>query len=218
MQLIVACVRTGDKYSMDYVLKLRNMVARNLLRAPYEFICLTDRPDRCDATSFIDITALELPGWWGKMALFEPAWRKGRKVLYLDLDTVVCGNLEPLTAPNGELAILQSPVRLAGNFNYPCAYNSSVMVIGSGMASFVWTAFEKRAALLMAKHDRYGDQAAIEELCQHAPHLQRLMPEGFFLNYRDLTMHKPKAAAVVNFAGTHKPHNCDIPWIVEAWK
>jgi hypothetical protein len=213
--VIVACVRTGGLYPFHYVTKLRNMVARHM-RVPYTFYCLTDQPERCEGVSFIDVSRIGLPGWWAKCILFEPAWRGQSQVIYLDLDTVLIGDISQLADVPGEFAICDNFARLAG-VAYPCKYNSSVMVIGAGRAAFIWHRFEKRIEYYITKHSRYGDQMVIEELYPQAAILQRLMPKGFFFNYRNLTMTKPKDAAVVNFGGSHKPHNCDIPWVKEAW-
>lgn len=214
--LIVACVRTGAVYSFDYVTRLRNMVARHL-SLPYVFVCLTDQNDRCEGAVFVDVREIALPGWWAKMILFEPAWRGQSQIIFLDLDTVVVGELSPLAGVPHEFAILESPVRLAGGRSYPCRYNSSVMVIGAGRCTHVWSRFDKDRHNWMADHATYGDQKVIEELYPDAPILNNLMPKGFFCNYRHLTMHPPQAA-VVNFGGRHKPHNCEIPWVQEAWR
>ena len=209
--MIVACVRTGIVYPFEYVTKLRNMVMRHM-RGDYRIVCLTDQPERCELVDFVDIRALDLNGWWGKMALFEPAWRDGSQIIFLDLDTVIIGDLSPLGDVAHEFAILASPV----GGSYPCKYNSSVMVIGRNRCAFIWTKFDKGRDYLIARHATYGDQKVIEELYPDAAILQERMPKGFFCNYRHLTMHQP-LASVVNFGGSHKPHNCSIPWVQQAW-
>jgi len=215
--MIVACVRTGTVYPFEYVTKFRNMVRRHL-SGEYTIACMTDQPERCEGVEFIDISVVGLHGWWGKMLLFEPLWRDRKKIIYIDLDTVLIGSLDPLADVPGEFSICESFTRLAGNVEYPCHYNSSVMVIGGGMASFVWSRFDASRDALMRKHDRYGDQACIEELYPRAVFLQRLVPKGFFLNYRHLTNHKPPAAAMINFGGARKPHNCPIEWVQREWQ
>jgi len=214
--LIVACVRTGTAYGMEYVVRLRNMVARHLARQ-HSIICLTDQEDRCEGVAFIDISQIGLTGWWAKLTLFAPEWRDTRKVVYLDLDTVVIDSLLPLANVAGEFAITENYTRKAVNPAYPCKYNSSVMVIGGGQTSFVWRRFEAKRAEILSRHARYGDQAAIEELYPAAPYLQMLLPAEYFCNYRNLTNHPPKRAAIINFGGRHKPHNCLIPWVQQAW-
>jgi hypothetical protein len=214
---IVACVRTGLKFPFTYVERLRNMVARHM-RPPYEFVCLTDQRERCDRAVFIDVREIGLVGWWAKFVLFEPAWRGRSQIIYFDLDTVLVGDVTQLASVPDEFAILESPVRVRGNYNYPCKYNSSVMVIGAGRCTHIWEHFDKKRSPLMLKHDRYGDQAAIEEIYPDAGILNRLMPKGFFLNYRDLAGHQPKEASVINFGGSFKPHNCPIAWVQREWQ
>jgi hypothetical protein len=199
-----------------YVTKLRNMVARHM-SLPYTFVCLTDQPDRCDGAIFIDVKTIGLVGWWAKLVLFEPTWRESSQIIYIDLDTVIIGDLAPLQDVPDEFAILESPVRAHGNLAYPCKYNSSVMVIGPGRCAFMWEKFDKLRSRLMLAHDRYGDQAVIQELYPDAAILNKRMPQGFFLNYRDLTAHKPEGASVVNFGGSHRPHSCPIAWVQSAW-
>jgi len=217
MSAIVACVRTGTKFGFEYVIKLRNMLQRHLIKRDYRVVCFTDQPERCEWVDFIDVSAVGLKGWWAKMILFEPAWRGGSQIIYFDLDTVIIGDLTPLLGVPDEFAILESPVRRAGNPSYPCRFNSSVMTISGGRCAFMWERFDKRRSQLMLAHDRYGDQAAIETLYPDAAILNRRMPKGFFCNYRDLTMIPPKDTSVINFGGPNKPHVCQIPWVQAAW-
>jgi hypothetical protein len=214
---IVAIVRTGEKFSFDYVERMRNMVARHMHR-DYELVCLTDQPERCDDVGFVDIGALNLPGWWAKMALFAPEWRGRHRVVYLDLDTVIIRDVSELVDVPGEFSTCENFTRLAGNHAYPCRYNSSVMVIGGGMASYIWTTFDRERVAYMTESDPYGDQRAIELIVPDAPFLQSLVRPNFFLNYRNLTAHKPAHAAVINFGGRNKPHACDIGWVQEEWR
>jgi hypothetical protein len=164
--VIYAMVRTSEPFGS--VTELRDGIMRHA-RQPYGIVCLTDQPERCEGVEFIDITGAGLPGPWAKMLVFEKTWRGRSRIVYLGLDVEVAGDLAPLQAVPGEFAICG---RLDGR------YNSSVMVIGAGMASFVWERFEKQSALLMAEG---GDaQAVIEMLYPDAPLLQRFVPKGFF--------------------------------------
>lgn len=214
--MIVACVRTGSEYGFDYVIKLRNMIRRHLSR-DHEMVCMTDQPERCDDVTFIDVVEAGLPGWWNKMLLFEPTWRGRSKVVYFHLDNILINDVTPLADAPGEFSILENPARRAG-LDYPCKYSSSVMVIGGGQCGFIWSRFDHRRDWYIERSWRYGDQKAIELLYPEALFLQALMPRDFFCNYRDLTMHPPKHAAVINFGGSHKPQVCAIPWVQEAWQ
>jgi hypothetical protein len=207
--LIVACVRTGTAFDFGHVTKMRNMVARHMQR-PYELVCLTDQSERCDGVTFIDIEQIGLKSSWAKMVLFAPEWRGRSKVVYFDLDSILINDVTPLADAAGEFSILQNPA--------PCKYNSSVMVIGGGQCAFVWSRFDRRRDWYIERCGRYGHQKAIELLYPEALFLQPMMPRDFFCNYRDLTMNRPKHAAVINFGGGHKPQACPIPWVQEAWQ
>lgn len=134
-ELIIACIRTGARVPFDRVTTLRNAVARNLDR-PYTMVCLTDQPERCPGVAFVDISAMRLTGWWTRMALFEPQWRAGAKVVSLAFDAAIIGDIAPLTDVPGEFAICHSETPDGG-------YNPNVMVLGKLLGNFVWHGFER---------------------------------------------------------------------------
>jgi hypothetical protein len=214
--MIVACVRTGTKYGPEYVMRLEAAVARHL-RQPYQFVCLTDRPQELPLVTCIDISRHGLDGWWGKMALFEFAAKRRERVVYFDLDTVVVGDLSPLALIGAEFGICGSFTRAAGHLDWPCRYGSCVMTLAPGFGAEIWQAFAAARTDLMMRAGRYGDQWAIELLWPAATILQDCLPEGFFLGYRDLTEARPEGCSLVIFAGRSKPHTCDHQWIVDAW-
>lgn len=87
--LTVWCVKIGTKYSDADVLMLRAQVKKHL-SVPHNFWCLSDR-----ITPVSTIVAKDAwPGWWSKLAVFRFAGEG--KHLYLDLDSVVVRDLEPL--------------------------------------------------------------------------------------------------------------------------
>lgn len=220
--MIVACVRTGDKYSVDYVTRLQAAVSRHM-PVDYRFVCLTDKPSAlASVCETIDISMLYLPGWWGKMALFKPDWRRGEDVVYLDLDTVVIGSLFPLAALTVDFGICANFTRAAGHTDWPCRYGSCVMKIGAGtLIHHVWDMFDYDRGVWMEKFKKTGDQHLIENALPDATLLQEVLPAGFFLGYRDLASHldaPPLGCSLVVFAGSHKPDNSKMPWVRAAWE
>lgn len=214
--MIIACVRTGTKYPVDYVYRLKAMVERHL-KVFHKFICITDRPNELKGIEVIDITALNLPGWWGKMYLFELFWRAGEKVIYFDLDTVICNDIKPLTDLEIEFGICANFTRAYGIKEWPCKYGSCVMVLGKDLDCYIWDIFCKNKETIIRSVGQYGDQSAIEQIAPDATLLQDVLPKGFFIGYRELKDFKPPATSVVVFAGTHKPDNCNEEWIRKEW-
>lgn len=211
--LTVCCVWQGDKYPLEYVERLRNMVRRHL-PIPHRFVCYTDRPERLPGIEYVTTGHAGLPGWWGKIAVFAPMFN-GRR-LYFDLDTVIVGDLTPLAEWSGRFAICANFTRWSGHRTYPCRYGSCVMSFGPGFSWSAWESLYHERESFM-RTCRYGDQEAIEAVVPDATLLQDVMPAGFFLGYRALTAVRPEGCAVVVFAGSHKPHDCPHQWIREAW-
>jgi hypothetical protein len=97
MRLTVVCVLWMGEfldrhYSPDWVLRLRDQVAAHLPQ-PHRFVCLSN----------VDVPGVETlplqhgwPGWWSQVEMFEAARDLGDRVLYLDLDVFVTGDLTPI--------------------------------------------------------------------------------------------------------------------------
>jgi hypothetical protein len=153
-------VRNSARPRIGRVIDLRDMVEEHLQRE-YQMICLTDQPERCMDVGFVDISAMGLGSSWGRMALFEPLWREGSKVICFDLATIIVGDITPLADVPGEFAQYRS-----------------VMVIGQMMGDFIWKAFEQRRDELVQEFG--SDQECIRALYHDAPSLQRFVPKKFF--------------------------------------
>jgi hypothetical protein len=101
--------RTGGDYDLIYVKCLVAGIRRSL-SLPHKIVCLTDaQPEHLRACELDEVIPLSYswPGWWAKMELF----RLPGPLLYLDLDTVVVGNIDPLvewvTQPENFLLMLR---------------------------------------------------------------------------------------------------------------
>lgn len=217
MDLItIACVNVGSKYPRHYVDILRRSVKHHLTKE-HRFVCLTDNARHYPEIDTVDITSLNLPRWWSKMALFCPEIRGAGRVLYLDLDMVVCGDLAPLLEVENEFAICENFTRLGGNSIWPCLYGSCAMVFQNGWGLNIWNQFWNDRHALMDECAATGDQMAIQMLHPHAALLQPLLPANFFLHYRDLGPEQPEGTSVVVFGGRRNPDNCDIEWVRSHW-
>jgi len=195
--IVFACVKAGTKYDPEYVNILADMVARNCEK-PYVFCCLTD--DRGGLGD--DITAIDLPpgltGWWNKVALFKPGMFPPKsRIVYLDLDVIVCGPLEPLIDHPG----IASDWLQGG-------YNSSVMVWNEGEHDGVWHLYTPLAASFM-----HGDQDWIEQVSKWPS-----LPSDWIVSYR---LHAqewpPEGAMIVAFHGEPKPHEISSGWVRDMW-
>lgn len=150
----VLCVRFGNRYGVQYVEKLRNMVERHL-SIPYEFVCLTDdnRPIR-GVRSIVQKNAGYQKGWWHKVHMFDPSLDISGRILYFDLDVIIHGKIDKLLTVYKDkfLGIQDFNRKFHPNWQY---LNSSVMVWNHREQSHIWTEFKKnpQAAMKMP-----GDQ------------------------------------------------------------
>ncbi|KAG5191748.1 hypothetical protein JKP88DRAFT_154041, partial [Tribonema minus] len=229
----VACVKWGSKYGSAYVNRLARAVAAHLASPPHEFICFTDDAAGIDArrvrTEPLPSEARRLRGWWQKASLFSPQAAQvfaGRRVLYLDLDTVIVGGIgEAVALCSSAFATLSA--RGMANERRTCGYNSSVMAWQSpppppraadrrGELEGIYT-FLVGAAGAVATVTRKFDHW-LEMCVEGAVLLQDALPCGYIAEYRSMLPgdSAPCGARIVTFPLQPKPHECG-GWVRDAW-
>jgi hypothetical protein len=169
---VVCVLRKGGKVGYDslWVEKLQSAVARNLT-LPYKFICLSDCEVPCDRIP-LEING---DGFWAKLQLFKPKLFDG-PVLYLDLDTVICGNIDDiinsLTHENFVMWLEKDK-----------QIHSSAMMWWQGDYSYLWELYLSKPLLywkdLYRSPPLYGDQALISENTNHKI-FSDLVPDKWF--------------------------------------
>jgi hypothetical protein len=153
-KVTVLCVKFGTKYGINYVERLRNMVARHMT-VPYEFACLTDDPTPITGVRIIlQRSSGYLKPWWHKVHMFDPTLDIQGRILYVDLDVVICNNLDKLVSGmNNEFMGIQDFNRkFHANWRM---LNSSVMSWRHGTQSDIWHKFVANPAQAQRLH---GDQ------------------------------------------------------------
>lgn len=190
----VACVRVGQKYTADDVLRLRDGVARNL-SLPYEFVCISDTPIKGVKCIGADPS---LPGWWQKLMLFKPGVLSG-EALYFDLDTIITGDLTRAVEWQG--------FGIISDWWTPM-FNSSVMRL-TGNEWHVWEKFQPRFMQFVR-----GDQDYITGVMPGA----NTFPPDWFASYKESKCFAapPPGAMAVLFHGLPKPAQCG-GWVAEVW-
>lgn len=218
LTIVCVWVKGHVPYGPEYVVKLRNMVARHTPRA-HEFVCLTDRPKQLPRD--IQTRPLLAPAgwfaWWQKLELWNPAYHFCGRMIYLDLDTLVVGDLGELAdqpahlifAPPGGTFVPKDGRRVVARFNTSC-----IVWNGGEYASFHRYWLEYRASIVA---NYWGDQDLLGEL---APPGVRAMPAEWFPRISALKMPPwPSDAKVILFKKP-KPHQAleQWPWVKDWWK
>jgi len=174
--LTVVCVLSGGSYDDSHVKRLRQQLIGRISE-PFSFYCLNDSP---------------YEGWWAKISLFEPGRFKGR-ILYLDLDVSIVGNLD-------EIVNFPAPFGSIRDWLNPNTINSSVMVWDAGYADLIYKQFKYE------ERDRWpgGDQHFISA---NFLSIAKFPPEwcvSYKYHVRE-TGKVPKGAKVVVYHGQPKP-------------
>ena len=187
--LTVACVlKKSDEYDTDYVDMLRGGLSRHLKKF-----------------DFMHITGSQWPGWWCKMELFRPSVKGD--FLYLDLDTVVVGDLSDIIARK-KLTVLR-------DFNVPDRMASGVMFIPEDERPPIWTAWIHDPKGHVAKWGGHGDGGFLSQFWHDkADRWQDVLP-GQIVSYKNHVRGKgvPRNARLVCFHGRPRPR--DVNWKVE---
>lgn len=205
--LTVRCVKWGQKYGPEWVVRLRNMVAVHL-PVEHEFVCHTDAP--VDGVKCEPLPS-DLPSWWAKLGLF----RLTGENLYFDLDVVIRGDLTKFLKPGtGKLWALDdfsyslvrpkmgldpASIKLLGGSG---TCNSSIMYWEGDAPLKAWDSFTRDVM------DRlHGDQNWITQVLW--PHSLALYEPGLACSYKYHVQRDDDHGAVVVFHGD--PKVCDLP-------
>jgi len=248
MERTVLCMKWGDLYGPDYVNVLYRAV-RAHLQGDFRFVCLTD-----DSDGFIDeIETFPIPdmgltefdwkkGGWPKLSVFKKDLYdlKGR-CLFLDLDSVICGPLEPLFETSGDV------VGIDTGQNWKSLSDGNAPLTGTGVFTFTFNAYPDIFDRFVANREKMVATYRIEQIylenelpegtMKHWPiewvqsfkyHLQRPPLLGLLMRPRPL----PQRAHVVAFHGEPRPIDLvrsgiwglgpnwglgRVPWAVEYW-
>lgn len=204
----IACVlRSGRDFGPEWVEALYAGVRQH---APdswdaWRFVCLSDRSD---VPGFVPLEH-DWPRWWPKLELFRPDLFDG-PVLYLDLDTLVVGDLTPFLGYRGDFAMLS-------DFGRPKDAQSGVMAWAPGPTSgAIWRAFTADPRRAM----RYrGDGEFIRAQVHGADRLQDLYPNQI-VSFKRHCRKAPPGGDVRIVAGHGRPRFSDprAGWAHKAWK
>lgn len=176
--LTVCCVFDPNRfYGEEYVVKLRSMVSKHI-NASYNFYCVTS-----EYIPFVDCVQppVKLSGRWLKFCLFHPemATILGDDILYLDLDTIICGSLDNLVDLPGSFLAPRSKFR---------AIDGSKLMLSNimrwrGQHNHVWTYFTQNESSIDKTLDDYSiiENAIGESWID----LLDLLPRNFILDWTE---------------------------------
>jgi hypothetical protein len=193
----------------EYARNLFDGLWRNLRGVDYRAYCISDDPTTLPNHVERIKPQEGVSGWWHKIALFKPGQFRGR-CLYLDLDTLILGDLTQLAAYSGPFAALRDPY-------FPQHLNSAMMAWEAGAMDHIWTRWEAGGK---PQFDRRGDQFWIETMQPDVDYWQEMFPGqivSFKAHCRKLGK-IPDDARICLFHGKPRPHEVEDAWIAKRWR
>lgn len=222
-------------YTAEHVNVMRAMVARHY-KKPHRFVCITDDPTGVEAETFplwedcsklTNASGEHLPSCYRRLKIFDPATQAamgiepGTRIVSLDLDTVICGDLTPLVDRGEEFV----GWALKGTY-HPRVFNGSMFLLEAGKVAEVWADFdpESSPAVAAAAKFRGSDQSWLSyRVGVDRPGWTKANGiVSYALDLRRSPDHLPTGARVVMFHGHMKPwhlHHVGRPaWVREHWR
>ena len=223
--MILRCVlKSGGPYTVEYVQRIHDAIKGQ----GFKLQCLTDLP--AGALPLCEVIPLrhDWPGWWSKIELFRDDLPHD-PVVYIDLDTVVLGDLSDLkavaetvdfTALRGFNQRLKNPTK---NQNFA----SGVMAGKLHKLSHIYESFKADPQRHMDKKRenwRHGDQGYIADCIDidSIPSIQDLTSRDYIIGKRYLGMHGwriPKSARLIAWSGKPRLHKINEDHIMsKKWR
>lgn len=202
-------------YTAEHVNILQRMVAR-WYPHPHRFVCITDDPRGVDCETFPlwdDFKGLRnacgehLPSCYRRLKLFsdEISSYFGGRIVSLDLDVVITGDLSPLW--DREESFIGWKVE---GPRHPIVYNGSMFLFQAGKHKDLWTEFKFDVTPVLTKQRGYfgSDQAWISMKFDGKAPYGWTKDDGVYSYPREMR-HRPlpRNARVVIFHGKRKPWN-----------
>lgn len=208
LKVLSVCV--GDKYTHDYVYRLRSMVARHLT-LDHTFHCITEH-----AIPGIDCIPRrdDWSAWWAKIELFRPGMTG--PFLYLDLDMLVIRSLDWIADYVGKsfCAVENWGSRTREGPLYVDEISSALMIWnGDGTTDRIYQNFSEADILRLHPH---GDQTYVSEQMRGSV---TLIPQSLMCSFkRHCANGPPEGASIVAFHGRPRPHEVTDEWVRTAWQ
>lgn len=214
MALIVCTWFWGNKYSPEYVEKLRRGVAKHL-KQEHRFIVAEPEPE--------DEHLTKIEGCFARLRMFDRKWqdkigmKSGDRLVLIDLDTVIVSNLDPLFDRPEDFVILRG-----GNSTNPCPFGGALMMFRYGAHSELWSDFSLDAASKIKFYLFPDDQGWYHHKLPGAATWKCGRESGVYVfRKREWPSgdHLPADAKIVTFNGWRSPEKFDfLPWVNVNWR
>ena len=210
---IMCVLKSGGIFDINYVERLRNMVARHVT-IPYQFICLSDVEIPKDVCASLKLKR-GYPGSWAKVEMFRPELVEPGRMVYFDLDSIILANINDVLNTKHNFIGLKPWNK--SNRGKGLLASGMMAWTNDGVYSFIYEQFASK----MIKEYPAGDQEWISRALmaqgEEYSYYQDVVP-GIYSYKRDCRPKKPNDARIVCFHGRPRPHEVEVDWVKENWR
>ena len=214
----------GKKYSPEYVHRLVRGLRRHLDQ-PHRFMVITDQPrllPEYECHDIDDWELLQVKGCFARLRMFDPEWQGrlrllGKRIVCIDLDTVITGPLDPLFNRAEPFVILHG-----ANAANPCPYTACIFLFQSGAHPELWNDFSLEAVAKIPRYEFPDDQGWMHFKAPDAAAWHVGDKSGIW-SFRKRNWppddRLPNGTRMVVFPGARDPSQfaAQLPWIREHW-
>lgn len=211
-------------FGPETVYALREMLRRHYAK-PHRFCCVTDEPDALPGIETIPLGSWgakipspigrSYPSCYRRLSVFAPDAGEifGERLVSIDLDTVIVGDVTPLFDRAEDFVIW-------GSSDFPKQqYCGSLWMLKTGSRPQVFTTFDPLKSPAVAQHAGYkgSDQSWINYVIPNEAMWGK--KDGVYSFRKDIAKHGyalPSGAKLINFHGKEDPwtYRCQqIKWI-----
>lgn len=211
---VIACVlKRNAVYTAEYVNNLYRMVKANTT-VDFDFVCFTD--DASDLLAQIRTIPLKngYSGWWNKIEMFNKEHLEDRNIFFMDLDTIIVGNIDHIISRKYEMAGLR-------DFYHPSRFASGVMAWQQRGRYKIYERFVLNSRKIIA-NTTMGDQEYIGScIGSGVDFFQDLFPNQI-VSYKAHCLKGgqeiiPEGARIICFHGVPKPADLKINSLIRKY-
>jgi hypothetical protein len=212
------------RYTAHHVNVVRDMVLRNY-DGPIRFVCITDGPQGVEGETFplwgdcaelVNASGQHLPSCYRRLKLFDPETQaalgvnSGDRLVSLDLDTVITGNLNSLWDRSDSFVGWALP----GTY-HPRVFNGSMWLLQAGAEANVWRKFDPNTSPAEARAAKYlgSDQSWMSYQLQGRAGWGETDGVFSYPNRFRGAQETPPQARIIMFHGFQKPWDCTQRWV-----
>ena len=208
----ILCVhRSGGWCNHQHVVALQGLCA---MYAPgIRFVALSD--ESIEGVEVIPLANPELPGWWAKVDLFRPDLGQLGRIFFMDLDTVIIGDLTPFIESSSGKPIITSDWYYGGP-------SQSLLIYEGGELEKIYKGFWDDPKYWMTEGDKmkkpnFGDQILVRQ--EFSGSFRYIQDEfsGLVGSFKvTFNSNNPTAnCRIVGFHGKPRPDDISQRWILE---